>query len=180
MLKIVSFFLGLLILLLFYLVKELPKMIQNSVVEAQKFSNSRQLQVESYFRQVSSQELQHVLTYWANLYTDIGKTMKELNDSNTDFSYEDLQQQTILLGSDKTVEYLSAFQQHVYSHPDPSDSDSAKATVYIAYMVASLKYDFSGYKIDPLDMIRIRIKDYAVYGDMYEKASQEIKKEVPW
>lgn len=180
MLTFISILLTILIVLIGYFLKEMPKMFRDALLEDQKFGDNRQLQIESYFRQVSGQELQEVMNHWGDMYTDIKSAMDSMGKDDSTFTYTDLQQQTILLGSDKTVRYLAAFQQHIYLHEQPNDEEAAKATVYIAYIVSSLKYDFSGYKIDPLDMMKIRILDYNEMHKLYESAARKIEREVPW
>ncbi len=50
--------------------------------------------------------------------------------------------------------------------------------VYIAYIVSSLKDDFSGYYISPLTLLKISIKDYDSYASEYERGYESIKKEL--
>ena len=81
---------------------------------------------------------------------------------------------TVVYGSDRTVKLLSAYSHSVYS----GVSDGNKMIVYVAFIVSSLKEDFSGYEISPLTLLELMIKDYDDYKVAYEKYAKEIEQEV--
>ncbi|WP_436647674.1 hypothetical protein [Lactiplantibacillus plantarum] len=181
MLTFISILLTILILLVGYFLKETPKMIRDALKAEREFGNSRQLQVEAYFRQISGQELQKVLSNWSNLYYNMEKTMDEMNEDGSDFTYQDLLQQTLQLGSERTADILTDFQQYIYKHEnDLGEKETATGMVYIACIVSSLKYDFSGYKVNPRDVIKLQIKDYDKHTDVYENPMKEIEQKYPW
>lgn len=181
MLTFISILLTILILLVGYFLKETPKMVRDALKAERELGNSQQLQVEAYFRQISGQELQKVLSNWSNLYYNMEKTMDAMNEEGSDFTYQDLLQQTLQLGADRTADILTDFQQYIYKHEnDLGDKETATGTAYIACIVSSLKYDFSGYKVNPRDVIKLQIKDYDEHADMYESPMKKIEKEHPW
>jgi len=51
---------------------------------------------------------------------------------------------------------------------DASESDYTTMVV-LAMVVSSLKEDFTGIKIEPLDVLKIRITDYTKYEETFKK-----------
>ncbi|HAC0982248.1 TPA_asm: hypothetical protein GY030_13340 [Listeria monocytogenes] len=49
---------------------------------------------------------------------------------------------------------------------------------YIAYLIAALKFDFTGYKIDPMDIVRVRITDYKENETQFKENQQKIETEI--
>ncbi|HEM2022287.1 TPA: hypothetical protein U0179_002012, partial [Listeria monocytogenes] len=43
---------------------------------------------------------------------------------------------------------------------------------------ASLKFDFTGYKIDPMDIVRVRITDYKENETQFKENQQKIETEI--
>lgn len=50
--------------------------------------------------------------------------------------------------------------------------------VYVAFIVSSLKEDFSGYEINPLTLLKLMISDYDDYETEYRKYAKEIEREI--
>ncbi|MFT8837556.1 MAG: hypothetical protein ABF900_07105, partial [Liquorilactobacillus satsumensis] len=60
---------------------------------------------------------------------------------------------------------------------NPSDENTVKMLLYVAYIISSLKEDFSGYKIDPKKLIKMEINDYSIIENELDVAEKELKKE---
>ncbi|ARD93477.1 hypothetical protein LLI816_04895 [Lactococcus lactis subsp. lactis] len=96
---------------------------------------------------------------------------------------QDLVQKTVGYGSSRTVKLLTEMFQEVYQNNDSKDqkdssednkSDDASESDYttmvvLAMVVSSLKEDFTGIKIEPLDVLKIRITDYTKYEETFKK-----------
>lgn len=50
--------------------------------------------------------------------------------------------------------------------------------VYVAFLISSLKEDFSGYYISPLTLLKITIKDFDTYKTVYSEYAKEIEDEL--
>ena len=50
--------------------------------------------------------------------------------------------------------------------------------VYYAFIIASLKADFTGYEIDPLTLLEMQISDYDKYEVVYKQCADNIKKQL--
>ena len=48
----------------------------------------------------------------------------------------------------------------------------------MACIVSNLKEDFTGYRSDPLDLLKIIISDYDKYEVIYQRSLEEIKKDL--
>ncbi|AYJ38183.1 hypothetical protein [Lactiplantibacillus paraplantarum] len=163
--------LGVLILFL----RQLPAHISNKLIANTKFLNNRQLQVEQYFRQLGGSELKEVMEEWTKYITFIDETMETLNSDDGIARFKSLTHKTLLYGSDKTVAILGLLNQ--YNFKGQRDG-GAKLMLYIANLIASLKYDFTGYQIDPLDLLRTEITDFDSNERDYNKMNADINEEL--
>lgn len=154
----------------------LPYVWQDKMLENLKNKNSSQLQRESFFRQTSNNDQQDILDRWTKRITYMNKGME-----NDDFV--DLVHKTILYGSNNTVNILSSFDQYMYKNViddkhEPNVEQMNMYTSYMACIIVSLKEDFSGYVVNPLNVIRIKIKDFDDNKKSYENCISEIRKDV--
>lgn len=168
----------------------LPRHIYTLFEEKYKFKNSRQLQVESYFRQMSGSKQEEILSKWTSFLTDMENTTKKYSAENEDSTklFRDLIHDTIMYGSDRTIKYVDGFKliPDLDSSTDFSKSidelakqvKEQKPVVYMACIICSLKQDFTGYENSPIDLLKITIQDYEKYAGIYEIAWKEIQEEV--
>ncbi|QAS70537.1 hypothetical protein DLJ48_08380 [Oenococcus sicerae] len=168
-----------------YFLRDLPNLVREVIINKNKVSGQRTLQVESYFRQISGDDLNQLLKDWSAKIIYLND--KKQNDQEHDEleKYKDLMHRSLMYGSDKTVSLLAYFSQFQYrtyaedSNVGKTDEQLKNAAIGIMYMsriVASLKYDFTGYQIDPLDIMKLIINDLDS-GDHWERmlaANKEI------
>ncbi|MYZ65012.1 hypothetical protein FYL09_07715 [Lactobacillus salivarius] len=69
--KILNLVLIVLISILIVVVKQIPKHISEYLLEDVKNKNARQLQVESYFKEIGGQEQLKILSEWSNMLVDL-------------------------------------------------------------------------------------------------------------
>lgn len=161
-----------LLLLIIYLIKKNPTMINDKLKDSRTFQNSHNLQVESYFRQVGNEEIKNLLNDWTSLIVNMDKTPK------VEFMTK-LTQQTIMLGSSRTVKLVADMMQFNYinSQNNKRNEDfTFTFMIYIAMIISSLKQDFTGYKTEPLDIIRIKISDYDKFENKYRQIYKKLKR----
>ena len=79
-----------------------------------------------------------------------------------------------MYGSPRTVYTLAAMQYFIYS----KETNSYKLMMYMATIACSLKKDFTGYEINPISLIEIKITDFDDYSDQFIEYQEEIQKEV--
>ena len=147
-------------------------MINDKLKDSRTFQNSHNLQVESYFRQVGNEEIKNLLNDWTSLIVNMDKTPK------VEFMTK-LTQQTIMLGSSRTVKLVADMIQFNYinSQNNKRNEDfTFTFMIYIAMIISSLKQDFTGYKTEPLDIIRIKISDYDKSENKYRQIYKKLKR----
>jgi hypothetical protein len=170
--------------IVFYYVKELPKFHKDYLrdfreakreleKDSRQFKNSRQLQIESYFRMQGGNSLETLFKDWTELMMDMDK-MKNMNPKK----FINLQERTIVYGSDRTINLLSAYQAENYE--TPQGQGSIKAIVFIAMVICSLKRDFTGFSIEPQTLMKMKINDYSENSVDVDKYVAEIKQSVNW
>ena len=80
---------------------------------------------------------------------------------------------TVMYASTKTIKYLGDFKNDIGK--DENEDDQI-GVVYMAAIICSLREDFTGYKTNPLDLLKITIQDFDDYKERYTKIWEEIKK----
>lgn len=174
---ILNIVMALVMIVLVGVVLKLPDYITKNWLEQTKNQNAHNIQVESYFKQLGGKQQQEILSQWTDFLTDLDKTSKKYDGSSTrsQRDFKKLIHDTVVYGSDRTVNLLSNYSHSVY---EGDDSNGNKMLVYVAYIITSLKNDFSGYKIEPLTLLKLMIKDYDELKPIYSKCAEEIEQEI--
>lgn len=179
-----------LLLLILVGVYNLPNHVYKLIEEKYKSKNSQQLQVESYFRQISGSKQEEILSKWTSFLTDMENATKKYSIENKESTklFRELIHDTIMYGSDRTIRYVDGFKLIPKFDLNTKASESIdqltkqvkeqKPVVYMACIICSLKQDFTGYKNSPIDLLKITIRDYERYAGVYEVAWKEIQEEV--
>ena len=84
---------------------------------------------------------------------------------------------TLIYGSDRTVKLLSLYMQNVYLQSDSSQKEYDQL-VNTAYIVSSLKEDFTGYTISPQTLLKLQITDYKDNKQIFEDAEKRIRQKI--
>lgn len=173
--KIFNLVLIVLIGVLIVLVKQAPKHISEYLLEDIKNKNARQLQVESYFKEIGGQEQLKILLEWSNMLVDLEYFKDKYTDEKTD-NVNNLIRDTLIYGSDKTVRLLSLYMQNAYL-PD-SEQKNYDQVVNTACIVSSLKEDFTGYVISPQTLLKLKITDYEDNKQFFKDAEKRIRQKI--
>lgn len=178
-----------------YFLKDLPNLYRELRVEEFKGKNEKDLQKEAYFRQIKGTDIDAVLVYWTALMVNMDEKMNNLNTSQGQKEFTDMQQKVIMYGSTDTVKILSLMMQHTYKgssiekqvkvkfgkQDETKDAlHNYKLMLYISYLISSLKKDFTGYRIEPIEILRIKINDIDSHKNksIFEQAGREVEKEI--
>lgn len=169
------------ILLTVSLIFGIPKIIENRISKKDELVNSRKLQIESYFRQLSGDKLQNIFSSWTGLFFD--DMEKQKNSHRLEREIGDLIKKTIMFSSARTVKLMSYMQSYIYKNNDSKKStestvDPIKQMAYLSMIITSLKYDFSGYKIEPYIIMKSKITDFDDIKEKYDKYILEIEKDI--
>ncbi|MDG4983491.1 hypothetical protein OGZ51_04940 [Lactococcus lactis] len=136
-----------------YFLKDLPILVRELKLEESRKNNEKEIQREIFFRQLKGSELADTLDQWSKIIMEVEELSENLKDPK---KISDLQKKVLLYGSDRSVKILSETMRNFYN---PSEN-SFIPMYYICSLICSLKFDFTGYKIFPVDIIKIKIKDY--------------------
>lgn len=153
-----------------FLVQRIPFLMQDKLKGKRFYKNSHNLQIESYFRKSGNEEIKYLLGDWISLIVKMEQKV------DTKFIV-DLSQRTILLGSSETISILASFTQFNYTHDNHSNDNDFSYTmiIYIAKIISSLKHDFTGYTISPLDILKIKISDYNEHKETFERIYKNLE-----
>ena len=103
-------------------------------------------------------------------------TTKQYNSStNGQRRFKQLIHDTVVYGSDRTVNLLSNYSHSIYEN---EKNDGNKMIVYVAFIISSLKDDFSGYEVKPLTLLKLMIKDYDELESTYKRYAKEIESDI--
>ena len=163
-------------LVLVGVVLKLPEYITKSWIEETKNKNAHDIQIESYFKQLGGKQQQEILSKWTEFLTDMDSTTKQYNSStNGQRRFKQLIHDTVVYGSDRTVNLLSNYSHSIYEN---EKNDGNKMIVYVAFIISSLKDDFSGYEVKPLTLLKLMIKDYDELESTYKRYAKEIESDI--
>ena len=149
---------------------EIPKIVGNNIKQKKEFKSSHQLQIESYFRDISGSKLEEIFSTWTDALIS--------EDTFSEFTKEkenvaSLIKSTVMYGSNRTLSLAALLMQYIYkqdSSNNSNDSDDGiglMGLAMLAELISSLKSDFSGYKVLPQLILEIKYNDW-----------DEIKKEM--
>lgn len=174
--QILNVVLVVVITILVIVVKGLPKHISEIMMENMKHRNAKELQVESYFKELGGKQQLEILSIWTNLLVDL-EYMKEMYGAGSVGSverYNKLIHDTFIYGSDKTVKLLSLYTSSMYK----GNVRQAKLVMYIAYIASSLKEDFTGYGSSPQTLLQLKMTDYENNKEEFVSIQKEIEREL--
>lgn len=164
-----------------YFLKDLPRLYRALKVEEVKATNSMELQREAYFRQISGKDLSKLFQDWTAVLYDLDRKMKGFGEKQA----IDLISRTVIYGSSKTVGICSEYFKHVYrADAKKQDTEEFKSydacmqILFIAHIVSSLKFDFTGYYIEPIKLLELKINDLEDTKklEVFKKALSDIEK----
>lgn len=166
-----------------YFVKDLPKLYRVLKVEQRRAENSQELQREAYFREIGGEDLVTLFKDWVAFLYDMDNAAEDFDADGA----IDLISRTVIYGSTRTILLCSSYTAHLYSTGVDSDLneneeisyDTAKTLLYHAFIVSSLKFDFTGYEVDPLKLLQMKISDFSEIKNEkpFKKALEDIKRE---
>lgn len=124
-------------------------------LQEQNSFSTRELQVDNYYRSISGNKIEELFSSWTDMVADTEK-IENLSPAELTKMIKEL----MMYGSAETVRIGAILQQYNYSHINAAKPVKPFVLLYIgAALVASLKKDFTGYEIDPEDLLRMKIKD---------------------
>lgn len=173
-----------------YFVKDLPVYFREMKLEQSRARNSQELLREAYFREIGGEEVAQILKDWLSTLFRFKDDNFEIDDEDdTDeegeaSSVEDLLSRTVLYGSTHTIHLCALYMQDLYegildSENDGLDYAGCKSILYSAFIISSLKFDFTGYEVDPLRFLEMKINDLSEIKktEAFKKALEDIKRE---
>ncbi|MCO0831925.1 hypothetical protein NFX39_02290 [Fructobacillus sp. W13] len=114
--------------------------------------------------------MQEVLREWVKIINDVDHSvMQKPRD------LQNLLNQTLTYSSGKTIKLIGIFLQSVYKNGDEI-TDDVSQLVYVALIVENLKIDFTGEKIDAIDLLKVKYNDYDQQKEALLTAEKEIKR----
>lgn len=181
--NIVSLACLLVIATMVYFLKDLPKLYRALKVEQTRASNSQELQREAYFREIGGKDLVRLLEDWVAFLYDMDNKADEFDADGA----IDLISRTAIYGSTRTILLCSNYTSDLYNGGLEQNSNedeelnygTAKTLLYHAFIVSSLKFDFTGYEVDPLRLLQMKISDFSEIKETepFKKALEDIKRE---
>ncbi len=162
-------------------VKKMPDMLAEKLRDEREFSFKQALQIDSYYRQDGV--LQDILMKWAKYAMDTDFVTNSMNTDRGKQRLNELLQKTVGYGSPKTIKLLSYMFQEIYTDNEEKRIENnlpegMTTLVVLAMVVSSLKKDFTGQDIDPLDIMKIKINDFYAYEKEFKKEMIRIGKAV--
>ncbi|QSE76324.1 hypothetical protein JW886_07595 [Lactococcus taiwanensis] len=170
-------------LFIYNLLKEMPKMIGDKIKSEREFSFNKTLQIDQFYRKDGT--LQTIMMQWAKYAMDPDFVEKSMSTPKGKKDLNELLQKTVGYGSPRTIALVSIMFQDLYNNEavDIEETDgfteNGLGTLTILAMIfSSLKYDFTGQKIDELEIIKIKINDYVKYEPLFKARINEVNQRI--
>ena len=149
-----------------------PEFVHEKAMEITRIQAQKDIQVDSYFREVSGSKMIEILEFWVGF---ISNPDKASNLSKDEFMGQ--METLIKFASARSIKIFANMQQMSYQGPLLGD-DNFKYLMYVCYLIAQLKEDFTGQKIDPLDLLRAKMNDYSKSENKWKRISKQINDEL--
>lgn len=188
-LAVITTILSIAIILGIYFLKDLPTLFRELKVEQTKAQNNMELQREAYFREIGGKELYNTFNEWLGFLVDSDNKLKNFRKKQA----TELISKTIKYGSTKTINICGNYMKHVFEKVEATNNienienqsgelsyNTYKMILYVAFIVSSLKFDFTGYEVDPIKLLEIQISDFSKVKEKnnFKKAYKDIKAEL--
>jgi len=179
-----------------YMIKKIPEMVSDKLKSDREFEFNKELQIDEFYRKDGN--LQQIMMNWTELAIDTN-AMESLDSKNGQKKLRKLVQETLGYGSGRTVKLLTEMLQESYRSNDTESENtesgnnesennesinrsSATIMLLLAMVVSSLKEDFTGQKVDPLDVLKIKLTDYynheGLFKELFESVNNKLGVEV--
>ena len=165
---------------------QLPQRIHELQLEKTKMSNAlalqkdeqvsaKHLQIDSYYRSISGDKLERLFSEWADFLLDMDKISNTSQQKLTN-KLNGMMRGIVVYGSERTVRLASIFMQYNFSlNPDSRSNNTFILMLLYAKLIASLKMDFTGYEIDPEDILKMKINDLCSEENKLKLAEARLK-----
>lgn len=130
----------------------------NKKIEQFKFENTKNLQIDGFFKSINEKEIKEAMEEWSDIFIDI----KNFGTNFTSDKIDRMLKAVFLYGSPKTLRIASVFQQFNYitMHEKKLNNENTYALLYLlAETVCCLKYDFTGSEVDTIDFLKLKLND---------------------
>lgn len=153
--------------------------------------NSKRNLTTQFFKEKGTELQEKILRFWCSLFMkdfNIQNSYKESFDSKESINDLDIiikvQKESYIYCSSKTIKAIKEYQQYIYRSKDINNKmqqkDEKKKTwkkickyikekviflsqlILITRIISRMKYDFTGEKVDELDLIKIKIRDFNI------------------
>lgn len=170
-------------ILVVYMIKKIPEMVSDKLKSDREFEFNKELQIDEFYRKDGN--LQQIMMKWTELAIDTN-AMESLDSKNGQKKLRKLVQETLGYGSGRTVKLLTEMLQESYRSNDTESENnesennesinrsSATIMLLLAMVVSSLKEDFTGQKVDPLDVLKIKLTDYYNYEGLFKELFESV------
>lgn len=155
-------------------------MVSDKLKDVREHEFNKELQVDEYYRKDGN--LQQIMMKWTHYAID-NNAMDNINTKNGQKELQELVKKTVGYGSSRTVKLLTEMFQGVYQNSNDGETHNSlesgyRTMILMSMIVSSLKEDFTGQKIDPLDVLKIKINDYPDNEEVFEEILERINEKL--
>jgi hypothetical protein len=156
-----------------------PHFYQERTHDQRLSESAQRLQIDQYYRESNGSEIKDNLAWWTEFLADPTKKAEELGGNESgemDQEHIDLLNDRMKFimqfGSARTVKLLALYMEKTYT----KSLDNDGVLICLAYIVASLKSDYTGQNALPLDLLRIKFNDFEANERKYRRICRKIKR----
>lgn len=147
----------------------------NKKLENLKIKSNRDLQVESFFRDISGQKIEKSFNEWTSLFFNM-TMIDKMKQKDLENKLNKMLTEIFLYGSSNTIKKAVTMQQYTYKMNQEQQQINSLVYMFLfASVICSLKKDFTGYEIEEKELIQMMIKDYEKNLEGFEQAYKIFK-----
>ncbi|SDC81116.1 hypothetical protein SAMN05421663_104180 [Terribacillus halophilus] len=134
-------------------------------------AHTKSLQVDSFVRSSSGEEMRSILDDWRSFLFDIGTPLYAKKLQDPDYM-RSLINRAFMYSSAETIRRLATYQNFNYRSIDPSkmsNDDKYRMIVMVAGIIVSLKKDFSDENVDVRSILKLKLTDFDKNSHIIDK-----------
>lgn len=145
----------------------------NFIENRNQFSNAKYMQISSYYRDKSGDDMHKILNSWTDMLMN-GKD-PEVSAKLSDPLYINLLlKETYLYSSPETCRRLANYQTDNYLRTS-GQTDLPRQLVLVAGIIVSLKHDFTGEWVTIEETLKLKLNDYQNHEEGFKKEIIKLK-----
>jgi hypothetical protein len=120
------------------------------------------MQVDEFYRQAGVKKMEEAVSFWTHYLVNLNEIDRDTKNGSLAKKILKNKELILVYGSARTIHDFAAYQQYNYRSNIAEGENSADpfiVMIYYAQLIVDLKFDFTGIRTNPIDLLRVQITD---------------------